>query len=69
MKILFGLLMESTLLFLSDRNRSVDLWGSRMKDGKPVGAPFIIKRDLGWRTRIYDFTAGRETLSVYAGRS
>jgi len=45
------------LLFLSDRNRSVDLWGSLMKNGKPVGTPFIIKNDIGWRTRIYDFTA------------
>lgn len=45
------------LLFLSDRNRSVDLWGSLMKNGKPVGTPFIIKNDIGWRSRIYDFTA------------
>lgn len=46
------------LVFLSDRNRSVDLWGVQMKDGGAVGTPFILKQDLGWRTRINDLTAG-----------
>lgn len=45
------------LVFLSDRNRSVDLWGVQMKDGAVVDAPSILKQDLGWRTRINDFTA------------
>jgi len=45
------------LSFLSDRNRSVDLWCVRIKDGKTVGVPFIIKQGLGWRTRINDLTA------------
>ena len=48
------------ILFLSDRNRSVDLWGVRIIDGATLGAPFVIKRDLGWRTRINDFTASGE---------
>lgn len=56
------------LAFLSDRNRSVDLWGVQMKDGAAVGAPFVIKRDLGWRTRIYDFTAsGKLSLLMVGG--
>jgi len=45
------------LSFLSDRNRSVDLWCVQIKDGKTVGVPFITKQDLGWRTRINDLTA------------
>ena len=44
------------LLFISDRNRSADLWGIRVDNGKAVGAPFIIKRDLGWNTMIQDLT-------------
>ena len=44
------------LLFMSDRNRSDDLWAIQMKNGKPTGAPFIIKRNLGWRTMIQDIT-------------
>jgi len=56
------------LAFLSDRNRSVDLWGVQMKDGATVGAPFVIKRDLGWRTLIYDFTAsGKLSLLMVGG--
>jgi len=56
------------LVFLSDRNRSVDLWGVQMKDGKTVGAPFVIKRDLGWRTRINDFTvSGKLSLLILGG--
>ena len=45
------------LVFLSDRNRSADLWGIRINQGKAVGAPFMIKRDLGWQTMIQDLTA------------
>jgi Tol biopolymer transport system component len=55
------------LAFLSDRNRSVDLWGVQMKDGATVGAPFVIKRDLGWRTRIYDFTASGKLSMLMVG--
>jgi Tol biopolymer transport system component len=44
------------LLFISDRNRSADLWGIEVNNGKAVGAPFIIKRDLGWHTMIQDLT-------------
>jgi Tol biopolymer transport system component len=56
------------IVFLSDRNRSVDLWGVQMQDGAAVGAPFVIKRDLGWRTRIYDFTAsGKLSLFMLGG--
>ncbi|MEI6048973.1 MAG: tetratricopeptide repeat protein [Bacteroidota bacterium] len=56
------------LIFLSDRNRSIDLWGVEMKDGETVGAPFVIKRDLGWRTLIYDFTAsGKLSLLMVGG--
>jgi Tol biopolymer transport system component len=45
------------LVFLSDQNRSTDLWGVQMKNGETVGAPFMIKQDLGWRTEIKDLTA------------
>jgi Tol biopolymer transport system component len=55
------------IAFLSDRNRSVDLWGVQMKDGATVGAPFVIKRDLGWRTRIYDFTANGKLSMLMVG--
>ena len=56
------------LVFLSDRNQSVDLWGVRMKDGATLGAPFVIKRDLGWRARINDFTAnGKLSILMLGG--
>lgn len=55
------------LLFLSDRNRSVDLWCSLLKKGKPVGTPFIIKNDIGWRSRIYDFTASGKLFMLMLG--
>jgi Tol biopolymer transport system component len=55
------------LAFLSDRNRSVDLWGVQMKNGKPVGAPFIIKNDIGWRTRIHDYTASGKLFLLMLG--
>ena len=45
------------LVFLSDRNRSADLWGIRIDQGKAAGVPFIIKRDIGWRNMIQDLTA------------
>lgn len=45
------------LVFLSDRNRSADLWGILINQGKAAGAPFIIKRDIGWRNLIQDLTA------------
>jgi Tol biopolymer transport system component len=56
------------LLFLSDRNRSADLLGIRINQGKTAGAPFIIKRDLGWRTLIQDLTAdGKLFMFTQAG--
>jgi Tol biopolymer transport system component len=55
------------LAFLSDRNRSVDLWGVQMQGGATVGAQFVIKRDLGWRTRISDFTASGKLFLLMLG--
>lgn len=55
------------LLFLSDRNRSVDLWGTLIKNGKPGGTPFILKNDIGWRSRIYDFTASGKLFMLMLG--
>ena len=56
------------LLFLSDRNRSADLWGIGINQGKTAGAPFIIKRDLGWRTLVQDLTAdGRLFMFTQSG--
>ena len=56
------------LIFLSDRNRSADLWGVQMKDGETVGTPFMIKQDLGWRTEIKDLSAnGKLFLFTVAG--
>jgi Tol biopolymer transport system component len=55
------------LAFLSDRNQSVDLWGVQMQGGATVGAPFVIKRDLGWRTRINDFTASGKLCLLMLG--
>ncbi len=56
------------LVFLSDRNRSADLWGIQIDHGKAVGAPFIIKRDIGWQTMVQDLTAnGKLFLFVMGG--
>lgn len=56
------------IVFLSDRNRSVDIWGVQMKGGSVAGTPFIIKPDLGWRAMISDFTAsGKLSLFMMGG--
>ncbi|MBN1388893.1 MAG: PD40 domain-containing protein, partial [Bacteroidales bacterium] len=55
------------LLFLSDRNRSTDIWAIQVKNGKPTGAPFIIKRNIGWRTMIQDITENGKLLLFMLG--
>jgi Tol biopolymer transport system component len=56
------------LLFISDRNRSADLWGIQVNNGKAVGAPFMVKRDLGWQTMIQDLTTnGKLFLFIMGG--
>ena len=56
------------LIFISDRNRSADLWGIQINQGKAVGAPFIIKKDIGWRTLIQDLTSdGKLFLFMLSG--
>ena len=37
----------SRILFISDRTGTFDLWAIRMLDGKAVGEPSLVKRDLG----------------------
>ena len=36
-----------TILFLSDRTGTMDAWIARVVDGKPQGAPVMVKKDLG----------------------
>ena len=55
------------LVYVSDRNLSVDLWAVRMQDGATVGSPFVVKRDLGWRTRIHDFAASGKLFMLVLG--
>jgi Tol biopolymer transport system component len=55
------------IVFLSDRNRSVDLWAVQIKNGATVGGPFVIKRDLGWRSKIYDFTVNGKLSMLMVG--
>jgi Tol biopolymer transport system component len=38
---------DGRLLFVSDRTGSLALWGLRMADGQPVGAPELVARDIG----------------------
>ncbi len=35
------------VLFASDRGGTMDLWTVRVADGKPAGAPELVKRDIG----------------------
>lgn len=37
----------SQLLFTSNRRSTIDCWAQRLKDGKPQGAPELLKQDLG----------------------
>jgi Tol biopolymer transport system component len=56
------------LIFISDRNRSADLWGIQINQGKAAGVPFIIKKDIGWRTLIQDLTSdGKLFLFMLSG--
>jgi Tol biopolymer transport system component len=45
------------IVFLSDRAKSIDLWAIRMRDGVSSGPPVLVKRDIGWRTLLFDFVA------------
>jgi Tol biopolymer transport system component len=45
------------IVFMSDREKTEDLWAIPMQGIQPVGAPVRIKRNLGKNVRLTDFTA------------
>jgi len=45
------------IVFMSDREKTDDLWAIPMQGIQPAGAPVRIKRNLGKNTRLTDFTA------------
>jgi Tol biopolymer transport system component len=44
------------LLFISNRSGFVDLWSAGVRDGKPFGAPYLVKADIG-KIRAIGFSA------------
>jgi Tol biopolymer transport system component len=52
------------IVFMSDREKTEDLWAIPMKGIQPTGAPTRIKRNLGKNTKLTDFTA-RGTLTMF----
>jgi len=44
------------ILFASDRRGSLDAWSIHISDGKPQGAPELVKLDIGQRFRSLGFT-------------
>lgn len=54
------------IVFMSDREKTEDLWAIPLKGIQPAGAPTRIKRNLGKNTRLTDFTAiGALTMYIY----
>ncbi|MCJ7583133.1 MAG: tetratricopeptide repeat protein [Candidatus Aminicenantes bacterium] len=45
------------IVFMSDREKTEDLWAIPMQGIQPAGTPMRIKRNLGKNTRLTDFTA------------
>jgi dipeptidyl aminopeptidase/acylaminoacyl peptidase len=52
------------IVFMSDREKTEDLWAIPMKGIQPAGAPVRIKRNLGKNVRLTDFTA-RGVLTMF----
>ncbi len=44
------------ILFASDRRGSLDAWSIQLSDGKPQGAPELVKSDIGQRFQSLGFT-------------
>jgi len=53
-----------SIVFMSDREKTEDLWAIPMQGIQPAGAPVRIKRNLGKNTRLTDFTANG-TLTMF----
>lgn len=52
------------LAFRSNRAESWDLWAIELKDGKPVGDPFLLKKDIGHGVSVDQwFRSGKLTFS------
>jgi Tol biopolymer transport system component len=45
-----------SILFISDRSKTIDAWIIPVADGKPQGAPELVKRDLGRKIWPMGFT-------------
>jgi Tol biopolymer transport system component len=54
------------IVFMSDREKTEDLWAIPIKGIQPAGAPVRIKRNLGKNTRLTDFTkSGMLTMFMF----
>lgn len=54
------------IVFMSDREKTEDLWAIPMQGIQPAGSPVRIKRNLGKNTRLTDFTqSGTLTMFVF----
>ena len=55
------------LLFMSDRTGNMDIWALKMKEGRPQGKPYLLKKDIG-RIAALGFTDDEDLYYVhYAG--
>jgi len=55
------------LLFMSDRTGNMDIWALEMKEGRPQGKPYLLKKDIG-RIAALGFTDDEDLYYVhYAG--
>ena len=46
------------VVFMSNREKTNDLWALPMQGARPAGDPLLIRRDLGKNTSLASFTAG-----------
>ena len=57
------------VVFGSDRSGSMDAWMLEVEDGKAVGEPFLVKRDLGRALPMAFTSGGRLFYGLRAGRT
>ena len=55
------------IVFVSDRSGTLDVWLMHMTDGKPVGEPTLVKRNIGWIQPMGFTRSGSLYYSIDAG--
>ena len=58
---------EERLLFMSDRTGNMSIWALDMKNGKPQGEPYLLKKDMGRISPLGFSDDGSLYYTIYTG--